>query len=686
MIDSFRRNVAGTVVVEFGDFFSGEGGLDRARTRTYLKSLDEMGYDAVSIDSESLSLGLDFLEESIGNFSTPFVSLNAVDAESGEPVGSLFIVKTTKHFRIAITALTDPLNGEPERAETGSPGHSNNSARLIEKASSIGAKISDPVAALEKHLPSMEAQADVIILLSPLSSERNAEIAKRFPRISVILAADPDGADAFSGSTLIAGARSVEGKKIGKLLLWFGEEGRVRKHKVEWHSIRRTNAENPAIRKFLEEFYGEVATNEEFWEEVEPLFASLEQENDEADRYLGATKCAACHRKIYDSWSKTHHAGAYATLVTANRYFYPDCVNCHVTGAGYLTGFRIDQTTKHLEGVQCEACHGPGGKHVDASGASDMRVTGDREFCGECHDAEFSPNFENRFDAILAWVNHSGVPADLRTKTRGDEAVDPRKHPNLERLRKEDPRLFTWLFEELASGCPSGHFLLECKDEAAAEKRVYLDEALVLNRDFDALMEKMYAKYGEGIVSGEKEKARYRLRRQDVLDALQETVDEAGRASAELFITSHGSRSILAENLLFELREEVFGDKLEIALRFVVKAKSRLKSDRTRRFESVNGQEEVAEDIRQLLIQKHYPDKLGAYLAARNKSISSTDWRECARAAGIDPEEIEKRSASGEGAELLAEDIRLARSKGVTLAPTLLINGDKFVGRLQGLR
>jgi hypothetical protein len=673
------------VVVEFGDFFSGEGGLDRARTRTYLKSLDEMEYDAVSIASESFSHGLDFLEESIENISTPFVSLNAVDAESGEPVGSLFIVKTTDHFRIAITALTDSLNGEPDHAETDSPGHSNNSARPIKEASSIGAKIIDPVAALEKHMPSMAAQADIIILLSDLSSKRNAEIAKRFPRISVILAANPDGADAISDSTLIAGVRSGEGKKLGKLLLWHGKRGRVRKHKVEWHSIRKATAENRTIRKFLEEFYEEVATNEEFWGEVEPLFASFEHEKAEDSRYLGATKCATCHRKIYDSWSKTHHAGAYATLVTANRYFYPDCVNCHVTGAGYPTGFRIDQTTKHLEGVQCEMCHGPGGKHVDEQGASDLRMADDREFCAECHDAEFSPTFNNRFDAILPWVNHSDVPADLRTSLKEDYIAKPGRHPNLERLRREDPRLFAWLFEELASGCPNNHFLFECKDKAAVQKRVYLDDALVLSRDFDALMEKMYAKYGEGILSGEKEKARYRLKRQDVLDALQEAVDETGRASAELFIISHGSRAILAENLLFELRREVFGDKLEIALRFVAKEKKNGETG-DGRFDSVNGQEEVAENIRQLLIQKHYPDKLWAYLVARNKSISLTDWRECARAAGIDPEEIEKRSASSEGTELLAEDIRFARSKGVTLAPTLLINGEKFVGRLQGLK
>ena len=686
MINSLRNSPAETVVVEFGDFSPGEGGLDRARTHTYLKSLEKIGYDAVSIHSELLSAGRGFSDEAIGGVSPPLVSLNAVDAETGEPVGRPFVIKDTGRLKVAIAGLTDPPDegkGGTDRSNPDDGTSGMDSARSV--------RIVDPLEAVEKHLPAMIAGSDVIILMSSLSPERNAEIAERFPGIAVILGTghvhgaeetDPRGDDGYSGSTLIVHNESAEGKRLGKLLVTLNAKGNVIKHRVGWLFIRRTHAEDEAIRGLLDDFYDAVAANEEFWEEVKPLFASYELESDEANKYVGAARCEPCHRKIHAEWRKTKHADAYATLVRDNKYFYPDCINCHTTGAGYPSGFRIDQTTKHLEGVQCEMCHGPGGKHL--AGESPMRMKLDKGFCRECHTVDMSPRFKRHFKGELARVDHSKVPAELRTNKRKFASGGPGSHPSLAGLRKDDPRLFAWLFEELAADCRNSHLLFECGDKPAAEKRTYLDGLLETDRDFDSLMSKMIDRYGEEILTGEDEKTRYRLRRQAVLEALKEAVDEAGHVSVELFVASYGLRAGMAENLLFELRDEVFGDKLEITLRFIARAKSRSGSDGARRFESVNGPREVDEDIRQLLIQKHHPDKLESYLAARNQSIASTDWKECARAAGIDPGEIEQKAVAGEGADLLTEDMRLARSKGVTLSPALLINGVKFVGRLQG--
>ena len=65
-----------------------------------------------------------------------------------------------------------------------------------------------------------------------------------------------------------------------------------------------------------------------------------------------------------------------------------DCGPCHTTGyryEGHQNGMEGIVGTWTLNGVQCERCHGPGGKHVDAP--YDIRMTIDRSaaLCGECH-------------------------------------------------------------------------------------------------------------------------------------------------------------------------------------------------------------------------------------------------------------------------------------------------------------
>jgi len=652
-----------------------------------------MGYDAVSIHSASQSMGRDFLIEAMEEVSAPFVSLNAIDKKTRGFLGPPFVVQDAGKLRVAIAALTDRYASASKRAGEEPAGHSGMMGKPVDDASEKALEefleILDPVESLEKYLPSMQARSEIIVLMSPFDPESNAELAGRFPEIDLILGIGSEKGERVVGSTLIVDNKSTEGKKLGRLSLGIDADGRIVEHEIEWLPIRKTLAEDPRIRKHVGDFYDAVAANEELWEDVEPLFASLELEMDKTNKYTSAFKCASCHEEIYSGWRKSEHAAAYDTLVKQNRYFYPDCVNCHTTGAGYPSGFRIDQTTKHLEGVQCEVCHGPGGKHVASEGEADMRVTSDREFCRGCHDSDVSPDLDTHFEHMLAKVNHTDVEEGPRTSKKEMARTKRGTYPNISRLRKEQPALWERLYRGLAAGCRSSHLLFECKGKSAAEKRGYLDGLLETDHDFDSLMAKMTQRYGDDIKSGKKKKERYRVRRQSVAEALEEAVDANGGAALELFVMSYGPRAIEAERLLYELRDEFFGDTIRLTLRFIAKERERENPGAgqgeasSKWFESLNGQKEVDEDIRQLLIQEYHPDKLQRYLLVRNTSIVATDWKQCAVLAGIDPEEIEKRIAGGEGAHLLLEDARLAESKRITISPTLLIDGERFLGRFE---
>ncbi|MHC4939283.1 MAG: multiheme c-type cytochrome [Planctomycetota bacterium] len=97
----------------------------------------------------------------------------------------------------------------------------------------------------------------------------------------------------------------------------------------------------------------------------------------EGAHYVGEAKCKKCHFKQHRSWKKSEvykHAGAYEVLKAVLKSEDQKdsegraCLSCHVTGYGHgdRDGFKDVASSGHLLGVQCESCHGPGSKHVEA--------------------------------------------------------------------------------------------------------------------------------------------------------------------------------------------------------------------------------------------------------------------------------------------------------------------------------
>ena len=121
--------------------------------------------------------------------------------------------------------------------------------------------------------------------------------------------------------------------------------------------------------------------------------------------FVGARVCAGCHPAENADWSKSAHAGAYATLVADKRQFDQDCWSCHVTGAGQPGGPAHPKAVGMLRNVQCESCHGPGRKHVGNPAAFDMRKEVPEKLCVTCHDKEQT---EGRFvyDTYLPKIDH----------------------------------------------------------------------------------------------------------------------------------------------------------------------------------------------------------------------------------------------------------------------------------------
>lgn len=107
------------------------------------------------------------------------------------------------------------------------------------------------------------------------------------------------------------------------------------------------------------------------------------------NRYVGSDACDECHKKQFKKWKKRPHSRAFSKLKGKARK-NPKCLKCHTTAYGEKTGFVDTATTPHHALVGCEACHGPGGAHVDAlrknEKAREMKIEyGNQARCASCH-------------------------------------------------------------------------------------------------------------------------------------------------------------------------------------------------------------------------------------------------------------------------------------------------------------
>jgi hypothetical protein len=108
--------------------------------------------------------------------------------------------------------------------------------------------------------------------------------------------------------------------------------------------------------------------------------------------FIGAEACASCHASSYDSWKKSKHSSAMASLLKRERHEDSGCVECHVVGFTAKGGYVNEQKSPNFSNVQCENCHGPRREH--ASNPSQSPRVDARASCAECHTPPHSPGFE----------------------------------------------------------------------------------------------------------------------------------------------------------------------------------------------------------------------------------------------------------------------------------------------------
>ena len=409
-----------------------------------LRSLDQLQYKAIGLGREEVQMDPANLWPAADE--SPFVSANLVIFP---PDGELKIqdafdesysfgrrpwkLVQVGDVKIAVTSVF----GLKFQAEVMGP-----SGRLRDIAPV------DPIAALKMVLPKMQAEnPDLLVLLSHATVEESKDYAAKFPEFDIVVTAGSaeDGKEKPErvGKTLVLQV-GAKGKTVG--VVGFYPEGKERL-KYELADLDSRFEEHKSMKDQMA-LYQEMLKELNIAQAEKAVPHPGKGSVDGGDlRFVGAAKCGECHTKAFSKLKNSRHAHAYDSLITGRkdekhvvaRNHDPECLSCHVTGwdpkevTPYISGYLFEEpiadrkgnpVLPDLKGQQCENCHGPGSKHVEAELAwkktnkRTPEVDNWRKFmhndlawakanlCIRCHDGDNSPKF--KFEEYWEKVKHPG--------------------------------------------------------------------------------------------------------------------------------------------------------------------------------------------------------------------------------------------------------------------------------------
>lgn len=430
IVRDLRRAHSNTLLLDAGDLFAGDSDLDRLRCQVHLETMEEMGYDVANVGRGELRFGRKFFETMRDSGGVTFVSVNL--EVNGERVVPGLRVLDVGAVRVGVVGVAGEREIEIQRMGRG-----------VKVPDGVETKFDGVEEAIEKVV----GQVDLLIVLSDLDRDAERNLVQRFPDIDVVISTQSAEVMEHFGNTLLLGTQA-QGKAIGQAVLTVADN-QLTDENVRLVFISESIAEDRAVKQLVDGFYDQVQKDPALQAIGRARFEGFALEDlvaEGANGYVGVETCKGCHAAETADWEQTHHAGAFNRLLQQQKHYQPDCVTCHTTGFAYPTGFQIGKDVKRLTNVQCEVCHGPGGQHARRPEVHNIRRTPSPDLCQRCHDADQTPDFEERYSHMLAEVNHTGYTSG------GSEYVQAYEKSPEERGR--EGRTLVELF--VMADCPYG--------------------------------------------------------------------------------------------------------------------------------------------------------------------------------------------------------------------------------------
>jgi hypothetical protein len=389
-----------SVWVDSGNWSAMDSPDGLVKTRTLTEAMAEMGYVSSNVSERELSNGYDSFVILRKQCKFPLVSANLVFQSTGKTIVDPYTIVTLdpkkykalkKPLRIAIAGVT---RFNPTFMKSAPPRDN-----VI---------IANPSDELKRYIGEMKKKADQVIVLASMAKDDARLLAKEVPGIDVIVGgytAVTTAVEEKEGPTALFFTGN-QGKYLGELRMF--QEGGLTQIKSSLHYLSVGYPEDPPMKARVEAALieinelGRAAAAQLAKSSSGGAGAAHPAAGDTVKPFAGVETCRTCHTADHALWAASGHAHAMQTLVDKKADFNPECVGCHVVGFKKKGGFADNATTPDMANVQCEACHGAGGKHIEDPSIPYGKAG--KPSCLPCHTHENSPSFD--FDTYWPRIRH----------------------------------------------------------------------------------------------------------------------------------------------------------------------------------------------------------------------------------------------------------------------------------------
>jgi predicted CXXCH cytochrome family protein len=355
-------------VLGLGDFAGMPDEQGRIKSDVALEAMKAMDYDALVIGEREMALGDDFIFKNIKKSGIPLVETNL--KYGGKQVGDRDLILKRGGLKIGLLGVTldQTRAGQEEWA------------------------VQDPFKAVEEALPKLREKVDLVVVMSHIGYRQSVALAEQEQGIDVVLVSHQGRrvrTPVAVGGAIMTQAGD-KGKYLGRLNITYDrQQKKITDYSGELISLDTTIPEDEKMAKLYADYQAKVK------DMVKGQIQGRQgKEVSKPTDYMGSVWCRSCHAEIFEKWNATPHAQAFLTLKRDHEEYNPECIGCHVTGykeGGFVT---IDETPA-FSNVQCEACHGPGSRHVADKGQTALKVQ-DEAVCQACHTGDRGVGFNYR--------------------------------------------------------------------------------------------------------------------------------------------------------------------------------------------------------------------------------------------------------------------------------------------------
>lgn len=351
------------VLIDTGNFLADNTPQDMLKLNTIITSLMTLGYDVVNFSENDLLAASE-------RFPIKELPFKAIDA--GEELDSVFrrnIPAGEKTVALTVASISS------EALESGS---------VDEDA--LNEIFPTPTASKPDSMPVN------ILILDDYSKSIADYLAES--RIDIVMCGDHSEAPEVIETGNTTGPMFISLGKLGKYV------GRFDVKVLEKMGLGITYNKIAVDKKLQqsEELNGIYENYREMVRVEDVLGQVIKTPLPDRVEYAGSDSCKDCHEYQHEKWSEQKHAHAYQTLVDSGDSYDPECIECHVIGLKYESGFKNANSPKGLMNVGCEICHGARSKHIENATDNTENVKLSEPIaaleCISCHTPEHSPGFQ----------------------------------------------------------------------------------------------------------------------------------------------------------------------------------------------------------------------------------------------------------------------------------------------------